>query len=578
MMTVFLKSTVAPLGVGDAAVVEDLEQDVEDVVVRLLDLVEEEDGVGLAPHRLGELPALFVADVAGRGADQPRHVVPLHVLAHVDADEVVLAVEERRGQGLGELGLADAGRPEEDERADRPPRVLDAGAGADDGVGDQLDRLVLADHALVEDLLQAQQLVALALDQAGDRDAGPARDDLGDLLFGHLLAQQAPLALRRREALLLGAELALELGELAVAQLGGAVQVVGALGLLDLPPHLLDLSAHRPQLLDLGLLGLPLRAHRVGLGLQVGELLAQRLQPLLARLVALLLERRLFDLELHDAARHLVELLRHRVDLGADHGAGLVDEVDRLVGQEAVADVAVGEHRRRHQRVVLDAHAVVDLEALLQAAQDGDRVLDGRRLDHDRLEAALQGGVLLDVLAVLVEGGGADAVQLAARQHRLEQVAGVRRPLGLAGADDGVDLVDEEEDPPLALLDLVEHRLQALLELAAVLGAGEQRAHVEREDGAVLEPLGDVAAHDALRQPLDDGGLADAGLADQHRVVLGPAREDADDAADLVIAADDRVELAARGPWRPGPGRTSPAPRRRPRAWRSSPAGCRAPR
>ena len=63
----------------------------------------------------------------------------------------------------------------------------------------------------------------------------------------------------------------------------------------------------------------------------------------------------------------------------------------------------------------------------------------------------------------------------------------------------------------------------------------------------VLQPFGHVAAHDALRQPFDDGGLADARLADQHRVVLGAAREHLDDAADLLVAADDRVELALRG-------------------------------
>ena len=98
---------------------------------------------------------------------------------------------------------------------------------------------------------------------------------------------------------------------------------------------------------------------------------------------------------------------------------------------------------------------------------------------------------------------------------------------------------------PSAALTSCEHRLQALLELAAVLRARDQRAHVEREDGLVLEPLGHVAAHDALGEPLDDRGLADAGIADQHRVVLGLAREDLDHAPDLLVAADDRVELAA---------------------------------
>ena len=70
-----------------------------------------------------------------------------------------------------------------------------------------------------------------------------------------------------------------------------------------------------------------------------------------------------------------------------------------------------------------------------------------RRLaDVDRLEAPLQGRVLLDVLAVLVQRGRADAAQLAAGQGRLEQVAGVHRALGPAGPDDRVQLVDEQDD------------------------------------------------------------------------------------------------------------------------------------
>ena len=67
-------------------------------------------------------------------------------------------------------------------------------------------------------------------------------------------------------------------------------------------------------------------------------------------------------------------------------------------------------------------------------------------LDEHRLEAPRQRRVLLDVLAVLVERGRADAVQLAARQRRLEHVGGVHRALGLAGADQRVQLVDEQDD------------------------------------------------------------------------------------------------------------------------------------
>jgi hypothetical protein len=58
-----------------------------------------------------------------------------------------------------------------------------------------------------------------------------------------------------------------------------------------------------------------------------------------------------------------------------------------------------------------------------------------------------------------------------------------------------------------------------------------------------LSCSGHVAGDDALGEALGDRGLADAGLADQHGVVLGAAREDLDDAADLVVAADDGSSL-----------------------------------
>src|SRR3546814_8711652 len=83
------------------------------------------------------------------------------------------------------------------------------------------------------------------------------------------------------------------------------------------------------------------------------------------------------------------------------------------------------------------------------------------------------------------------------------------------------------------------HALQPLLELAAIFGARDQRAHVEREQTAVLQAVGDVAIGDAQRQSLGDRGLADAGLADQDRVVLGPAGEYLHGAANLLVAADE---------------------------------------
>ncbi len=231
-------------------------------------------------------------------------------------------------------------------------------------------------------------------------------------------------------------------------------------------------------------------------------------------------------------------------DLHAQAGGRLVDQVDRLVGQETVGDVPVGQRRGRDDGGVGDADAVMQLILLLQAAQDRDRILDGRLGDEHRLETPRQRRVLLDVLAVFVERGRSDAMELAARQGGLEQVRGVHRALGLPGADEGVHLVDEQDDAALGGGHFVQDGLQPLLELAAVFRPGDQRPHVEREQLLVADGFGHVAVDDAQRESLDDRRLADAGLADEDRIVLGPARQHLDRAADLLVAADDRVELA----------------------------------
>ena len=53
-----------------------------------------------------------------------------------------------------------------------------------------------------------------------------------------------------------------------------------------------------------------------------------------------------------------------------------------------------------------------------------------------------------------------------------------------------------------------------------------------------------VALRNFLRETFDDGRLAHAGFAEQHRIVLRAAAKNLDDALDFVFAADDRIHVA----------------------------------
>ncbi len=122
---------------------------------------------------------------------------------------------------------------------------------------------------------------------------------------------------------------------------------------------------------------------------------------------------------------------------------------------------------------------MVHFVALAQAAQDRNGVFNRRLVHQHGLKTPLERRVFFDVPAVFVERRGADAVQFAAREHRLQQVARVHRALGFARAHHRVQLVDKKNDGAFRTLHFFEHSLQALLELAPELGARNQRAHVE---------------------------------------------------------------------------------------------------
>src|SRR5579875_292981 len=422
----------SPLAVGQAAVVENLQQHVEDVGVRLFDLVEEHHAIRLAPHRLGELTAFLVPDIAGRRADQLGCRVLLHHLRHVDADHRVLGAEEVAGKRLGQLGLADAGRSREDETANRPQRILQADPRAADGLANRLHRLVLTDHALVQDIGHVQQLLRFSFGQLQKWDSRPGGDNVGNLLRGH----------DRLFRLLLGFPLSLDLADL-------------------------------------------LR--------ELGFLLAQRCR-LFELLVAdghLLVTPHLSQLPLH-----LFAFGRQRAGPQANPRGGLVDEVDGLVRQVAIAYVAIGQLGRLIDRLLGDHQPVMLLVFGTQPAQDLDRLVDRGRIDDHGLEAPLQGGIALYVLSVLVHGGGAYALQLATRQRRLQDVGRVDRPFGSAGADERVQLIYHQHDIA-GCANLVHDLLQTLFEFAPVLGSGYEQADVQHDDLLVGENLRNIGVGDA---------------------------------------------------------------------------------
>ena len=154
------------------------------------------DLVGPPPDGLGELAALLVADVAWRRADEAAHRVASPCTRSCRCGSGPCSSSKRNWASARAVSvLPTPGGTQEDERADRAARILEAGSCPAHRVGDGLDRLVLADDPLVEPLLHVDELGLLALHEARHGDAGPGRHDARDVVGIDLLLEQPPRAL-----------------------------------------------------------------------------------------------------------------------------------------------------------------------------------------------------------------------------------------------------------------------------------------------------------------------------------------------------------------------------------------------
>src|SRR4029077_7295918 len=99
----------------------------------------------------------------GVGADETGDLLLLADLRHVDAMQALGPDEEVLGERARRLRLAHARRPDEQERRDRPPRILEAAVRLRQRPCDARRRRALPEHASVQGFLEPHEALAIAL-------------------------------------------------------------------------------------------------------------------------------------------------------------------------------------------------------------------------------------------------------------------------------------------------------------------------------------------------------------------------------------------------------------------------------
>ena len=122
---------------------------------------------------------------------------------------------------------------------------------------------------------------------------------------------------------------------------------------------------------------------------------------------------------------HFIGFHRPRTLVHADSGSGFIDQVDCLVRQETLGNIAFGEIGCGFQCVVRDDQLVMVFIFRTDTAQDLNRFLNRRFPNRNRLETPLQRRIFFDVAAVFICRRGANDLDLTTGKSRLEDVCGI---------------------------------------------------------------------------------------------------------------------------------------------------------
>src|SRR6266496_3718031 len=371
--------------------------------VRLFDLIKQHNRIRPAPHSLGKLSALFVTDVPWRRTDQTRCGEFFHVLRHVDLNQRVGVTEHEFGESAREIRFADSSGTEKDERTDRAPWILQVGARATQSFADGCDRFLLTNDALLHFRFHHEEFLRFLLLHPLQWDAGDLRDDVHHVVRGYHDLFFFPFLTPFIEN---GIEFFFCL-LLLVAKRCSFLKILRLDCAFLFHP---DLFYFFLDVLHIGRTG-------------------------------------------------------HGIDPGTR--AGLIHDIDSLVGEKPSRDITIRKSDRSLQRLVSEFCLVVRLVLGSKAFQDLNRFINRRRIHLYRLETTFERCVFLDVLPVLVHRGRADTLQFATTQRGFDNVRRVHSPFGGTCPDNRVQLVDEKNHV-LGTADFVHHSYDTLFELTAV--------------------------------------------------------------------------------------------------------------
>ena len=159
--------------------------------MRFFDFVKKYHRIGIAPHLFTELSAFVKSHIPGRGTDHFGYGMRLHIFRHIHPDQCLFRAEHGFRQRFAELCFSHAGRPQKQKGTDGTIGILQPHPAPAHRFRHGGDGFILADNPFVQNRLHFQKSLALLFSQPGNRNFRPDRHHIGNLIFAD---QQLPVS------------------------------------------------------------------------------------------------------------------------------------------------------------------------------------------------------------------------------------------------------------------------------------------------------------------------------------------------------------------------------------------------
>ena len=323
--------------IRQSTVIQYLQQDIEYIRMSLFDFIKQDDRIRFPSDSFRQLTTFIISNVSRRRTDQTSGTELLLIFTHINTRHHILIVEQIIRQGLCQLRLTNSGCSQEDERTDRPLRILQSGTAPTNCVCNSVNSFVLTNDTLVQFLLQVQQFILFALQHLGNRNTGPTRNDFGDIIAVHLFLDHRSATLHIMQLFLYVFDIGFLFLDLTVTDLCYFTVIAFTFSLISFKLQVLDIDLILLDLVDQRFLTFPLSLLLCFLILQVSNLLIQLFQLLF---IIFPLDSFPFNLQLFNSTGNFVQRFRNRIHLHTQTSCGFIHQVDCLIRQETIRNIS----------------------------------------------------------------------------------------------------------------------------------------------------------------------------------------------------------------------------------------------